>query len=501
MPEKYLSKTDNLFLVSLCETTNLKEDDNTFDEIGKLILNELKELENTGIEVDGHMIQGGLARFLSDNLGANQCLGLVESFNSFFCRLCEVSKEESTNLVKEQPELMRTKENYQLRVQIAANFVARDKPIEFKETKGVKRACIFNELQTFHLIDNPTLDVMHDVNEGLIPFLLENFFKYCDSKNIVKKSEIKRLVRDYNYGLLGKRNKPSLLNFDRTNLGQNAKQLYFIMIHMPFIFVKYKEKLKNVWIAVETLLKSMQIIYSYKICEDDIRNLSSYIENHYITILNIFDVKLLPKHHNVLHYPNAISKMGPLMNSWMMRFEAKHQFFTTAARETNNFINIAKTLAEKHQEIFSHKNFAFDTIEPSKTHNTFHQCKYYANFDRKIKELVGEENYTNLVGLKFVKFNAFEFRNGLMIISNNTVYEIDQILSCFDRIILLCHSYNVNKYCSFHNSIEIEPKSVADANFEIFELNHIQNPRTYERKVSENKFFIICDSLDFKEMI
>lgn len=49
MPEKYLSKTDNLFLVSLCESTNLKEDDNTFDQIGRIILNELKELESVGI--------------------------------------------------------------------------------------------------------------------------------------------------------------------------------------------------------------------------------------------------------------------------------------------------------------------------------------------------------------------------------------------------------------------------------------------------------------------
>lgn len=60
-------------------------------------------------------------------------------------------------------------------------------------------------------------------------------------KKIVKKTEIKSMVRDFNYGILYKQNKPSLVNFDRANLGQNAAPLYFIMIHLPFIFASHKE--------------------------------------------------------------------------------------------------------------------------------------------------------------------------------------------------------------------------------------------------------------------
>lgn len=80
----------------------------TFDEIGILILNEIKQLETTGIIVDGQILKGRLVRFLSDNLGANQTFGFVECFNSFFCRICEISKDFSQYLVKEKPELMRT---------------------------------------------------------------------------------------------------------------------------------------------------------------------------------------------------------------------------------------------------------------------------------------------------------------------------------------------------------------------------------------------------------
>lgn len=93
LPPKHSSKLDNIFLVALCETINLKSI--TFDEIALHIVNEMKELETVGIMVDGRILKGGLALFASDNLGANGSLGFVESFNSFFCRWCEISKSDS----------------------------------------------------------------------------------------------------------------------------------------------------------------------------------------------------------------------------------------------------------------------------------------------------------------------------------------------------------------------------------------------------------------------
>ena len=39
------------------------------------------------------------------------------------------------------------------------------------------------------------------------------------------------------------------------------------------------------------------------------------------------DVKLRPKHHYLLHYPELILQFGPLIKVWTMRFESKHRFF------------------------------------------------------------------------------------------------------------------------------------------------------------------------------
>lgn len=188
---------------------------------------------------------------------------------------------------------------------------------------------------------------MHDVNEGIIPFFLTTFFEYCDKQKIDKKSEIIRLVRDYNYGELNKNIKPSKISFTSANLGQNVSQLNCIMIHLPFIFVQFKSKLHHIWISAQSLLKAMQVIFSGKICEDDINTLSLNIELHYICLKEMFGATLIPKHHHVLHYPNAIRKIGPLINYWMMRFESKHQFFCQSSTENQKLCKYCKNTCRK----------------------------------------------------------------------------------------------------------------------------------------------------------
>lgn len=492
LPEKFLSKTDNLFLVSLCEAANLKIGNNNFDTIAEIIKDEMMDLETVGIEVDGRILKAGLGRIISDNLGINGALGFVECFNSYFCRVCETSKEMSTHMVKEDPNIMRTKESYAKCVEIAEKFIESGEKIDLKKTKGIKRLCIFNELSSFNVLENITLDVMHDVNEGIIPFYLHSFFEYCDTKNIVKKNEMMEMIRDFNYGFLNSRNRPSTLMFERTNLGQNATHSYTIMIHLPFIFERFNENLKDIWISAESLMSMMRVIYSRNISEEDIARLSTDIEVHYNFLIDIFKTKLIPKHHNVLHYPSAIRQIGPLINYWMMRFESKHLFFTTAAKRTNNFVNIAKTLAFKHQEALSYKTFATDQIEFSKRNSNFKSDNRYSIYCNHIEKCIGQAATQNLQVLKFATFNSFEYREGCMLL-NEKIFQIVLILSHENKLLFFCKPCKVKQFDSFHNSIEIEMENdnISDTN--------LKNPRSYEMKISENKMYLICDTLEFKK--
>ena len=60
-------------------------------------------------------------------------------------------------------------------------------------------------------------------------------------------------------------------------------------------------------------------------------------------------VPLRPKHHYVRHYSSLIFEFGPLIKVWTMRFESKHTFFKRTIRYLHNFINVPKSLAEKHE--------------------------------------------------------------------------------------------------------------------------------------------------------
>lgn len=61
------------------------------------------------------------------------------------------------------------------------------------------------------------------------------------------------------------------------------------------------------------------------------------------------DASVTPKMHFMVHYPRIVSQLGPLVQYWCMRFEAKHQYFKRLATRTMNFRNIAKTMASRHQ--------------------------------------------------------------------------------------------------------------------------------------------------------
>lgn len=308
MPVEYRSKLDNIYLVALCGTVNFKSKEYDYNHIAEPIVDEISKLETDGIKIRNECIKGSIINIACDNLGANFVAGFVECFVAhYFCRFCECERLDCKNLVKENKRKRRTKTKY-------ANHVkAAEEGLDYTLSKGVKKVCKFNDLKYFHILDNMALDVMHDVNEGAISFCLLNFFKLILKQTNLKLGEIQQRVRDYNYGHTYRYNKPSFLSVEKDNLNQNATQLYCLMVHMPFIFFDKKEEFNPFWEPVESLLKSMQIIFSPVITERDIKLLEKYIEQHLKGVLKVFKCTLIPKYHFLVHYPELIRKMGPLV--------------------------------------------------------------------------------------------------------------------------------------------------------------------------------------------
>ncbi|KAB0793697.1 hypothetical protein PPYR_13317 [Photinus pyralis] len=74
--------------------------------------------------------------------------------------------------------------------------------------------------------------------------------------------------------------------------------------------------------------KNKRIIINIVFCPTNttemIESLRCLIKQHHELFISEFKINLIPKHHMMLHYPNVILKMGPLVFLNTMRFEAKH---------------------------------------------------------------------------------------------------------------------------------------------------------------------------------
>lgn len=66
----------------------------------------------------------------------------------------------------------RTKESYD----VALDRIETSHNVDMKDTKGIVHNKL-NGLKYFHILDNLNADLMHDLAERSIPFLLKNLFK------------------------------------------------------------------------------------------------------------------------------------------------------------------------------------------------------------------------------------------------------------------------------------------------------------------------------------
>lgn len=489
IPPEYRSKLDFRFLVALVRSIDLKENEADFDVVAKQIVNDLQKLATDGVVMNQHLnVKGGLINICYDNLGGNTLLGFARSFNAhYYCRICESPKSECQKETCEYPAKLRTVESYQSYLDIL-NEIGDD---DLKATKGLRRYCVFNDLDHFHMYDNLSVDLMHDIYEGAIPFFLKIWFDSLTNSNLLTMTKIKTKIRDFNYGLLNQNYKPSTIKLDSSHFNQNAKQLYCLMLHLPFIFMEQKQFLnENLWLAMTHLLQIMQIIHSTRITTDNLKLLKDLIHKHLLFIKNE-GLNLLPKHHFITHYINVIERMGPVIFMWMMRAESKHRVFTDIADNTHNFRNLPKTMSDKHQSRLVFKDLLKNNIVKSK--RTFDVVKHekYGAYKQQIDSLLCE----GFSALKFLHVNSFHYRMGLMILLDRKPFEIVAIFHKDDMFKIIAHPYRNIGLDQTFNSIHILKDPLCD-NCKILSIFELQNMKTYERVTCNQKEYIIADTLN-----
>lgn len=495
IPQKYHSKLENIYLLLLCNTDDLKTKYTDVNDILRPIVRDLKYLEDVGLNVStGVPLRGTLVQLCHDNLGGNITLSMVESFRtlSSFCRICICNQEESKRLSIEMPEKLRNKQMYESQIEIARN----SEKVNFMETGGIKRSSKLEDLKYFHPFENFSVDIMHDLNEGVIPFLLKHLFNFCIKSKIITENDLIAKFQFYDYGFLNLECRPSVINLNKANLIQNASQSKCLFLHVPFVLFTEQQnpKLREMWVCIETLLVVTQISYSFEISETDVDTLRQNIKTHLESIQKYFNIDLLPKHHFLTHYPTVIQRMGALRPMSMMRYEAKHKVLKQMAKAGNNFKNITKTISKMHQQTIISCTESYEEC-------VIHGPKFAISENISHLDSIVDQIDTNINSFQvnWLKYFDLKYKKGLFIVFETSFCEISQIIVHEDDFIFVTNQFDVILFNHALNSIKIKKKTPAV--FKCVKFSQLKNKQVYEKKMVNESIYIIIDTLETSRCI
>ena len=407
---KLNSSLDNIHLCALFHAQDIKTCG--FDTILQPIISDLKVLETDGIKVPmfKNPVHGSIAQVTGDNLGIHGLFGFVESFSARnCCRFCIIEKCDFQTLFHEDEEsmILRTKEMH------AEHCHTMQTNPQQPHVYGVKRSCLLNSLKYFNTIDNFSVDIMHDILEGVAQFEVKLVLEYVQ-KNFLTAKELAGRIQSFNYGYTERRNRPPAVKlFDGGNdLGLNAIQSWCLLCNMPLIFGDLVQRNDEYWHLLILLLQIVNIAFAPVLTDGVTIFLKHIIVEHHQLFKLLFPARnLLPKHHFMTHYPRCIRNIGPLLHTWCMCYEAKHNFFKT---QLKSFKNITKTLAKKHQKYMALYWESFSecrlTIGPGKMMQ-LGELKEGPDIAAKLNTAIS----TNVLSVRWVKHHGTEYRPGLIV--------------------------------------------------------------------------------------
>lgn len=162
------------------------------------------------------------------------------------------------------------------------------------------------------------------------------------------------------------------------------------------------------------------------------------------------------------HYPNIIRRVGPLIHSSAMRFEAKHRYFTKLSSSINNFINICKTFSSRHQQMMFQ---TWNNLNFEQSFETGKLSEYELEKDEKIKLNIKSDD--KIYSVNFIDFKqGYKYRLDYFIYIEkiDSSYKfglINNIFFCNNEIYFDCIRYStgllnevVNSYNIINNNNE-----------------------------------------------
>lgn len=464
-----------------------------FNNLWYPILNELKRLEQEGIAIEHRQnLKGTLTQLAMDNLGANSALGFNKCFRQDYCRHCECTYKECSSLTTEKSESLRTIESYQNQLKT----IAESSKVNLSETHGVKYYCILSDLEYFHILTHPTVDIMHDVNEGAVPFVLKLFFNKCFESKVISAAKLSQIIQQFNFGWLDRQNFPSDIAIDRRSLGQNASQSLCLIRNVPFILYQHRDEplLRNMWKCIQALLRVIEIVYSHEIIEADLTDLEQNVSSLLSEIVQC-GRNLIPKLHFMTHYATIVRKMGPIVYMSMMRYERKHNVLKDFIRASRNFVDINKTMAIKHQQQLCTNGYDFKNDIEHGVSTALDEPFLVAY--RELLQISFGPELNAVKQAKWLSINNFEYRAGLLIVHESNFHQIKNILIHEAEYFFLCQSFAIRSVDKFLNSYHVR-ECIENVIIAFHDLNYL---KSYELLMLSGNKYVKVDTLELRNHI
>lgn len=181
----------------------------------------------------------------------------------------------------------------------------------------------------------------------------------------------------------------------------------------------------------------------------------------------------------------------------MMRYESKHKVFKTIADNTNNFIDINRSLALKHQELLCSNDFSYkDNVESGKLNRAPED--YISNNKHRLKKCI-ESGVEDILETKWLNFNYYQYKKGLLILYEHFLYEIFDILCLNSRYFFMTKQWVFVEFNEFLNSFQIKPNEFAD--YVLIDFEALTNKKSYEVKVVDQMNFVIAENLHLRKSL
>lgn len=477
------TKLEKIYLGSVFKAKHYKQFGN--DNCLRCLIDELQFLEKEGIDIktsEGtkrvHFILGLV---LGDNLGLNSILGLTQSFSAnYFCRFCKDHKSNTHKMTSENPLTLRTLDNYE-----------QDVALNDMKLTGIKEKSILNSIDTFNVVTNYAIDIMHDFFEGVCHYDICHIITYLIDLKYFSLKQLNTRKQMLNYGEIEINNvSPEITSNDlqRNHLKMTAREMMCFIHFFPLMVGDIVSEKDEVWLFFLNLLDINDILLSFDISRDILDLLKFKIRQHHLDYVRIFNDTLKPKHHLMVHYHSVILYSGPPRNYWCFRFEAKHRQFKMYARATSCRKNVPITLARKFQ-----LKFAYYFMHPEADDVTVESSHaIYSAYDELILSSIPSNSITQISYkcLSECIYKGNKYKNTFILskfVDRLIFFEIKEIVIFIDKQTpyVVCKQIFTDKYYQHYSSYSVDfSHDDAGSTFQVLSIDSFAGPPVNFHKIA-----------------